>query len=179
LNSVKSREISIPLGIVVEKRKSSHPWADWDWRPVSVILNAPAGVEWQEMMRGDDRIQYHAGTLVLTLHRKDTEALRANLMLPEPELYVALQENEEDDDGGFPYSPYVVTASPYEAQDLSDADLGIVEKVAMPEALAALITAFVEEHHVEQEFIKRKRDEFKLEQQKFGKEPIFSGRTKH
>ena len=176
--SIDRREVSIPLGIVVEKRKSSHPWANWIWKPVSVVVNAPADSRWVEMMRSGDSIRYHAGTLLLTLHRKDTEALRANLMLPAPELYVVLQE-DEDAGSDFPYAPHAVTASAYDAQDMMDAGDDIVEKVPMPEAVAAFIQAFVEEHHVEEEFIKRKRDKVKLEDQKFGKEPIFTDVTRH
>ncbi|MBL4598006.1 MAG: DUF3305 domain-containing protein, partial [Rhizobiaceae bacterium] len=52
------------------------------------------------------------------------------------------------------------------------------EKVAMPEAVAALIQAFVEEHHVDEKFIKRRRDKLDLEEQKFGKTPIFAQHPK-
>ena len=180
--SIGNREVSIPLGIVVEKRKSSHPWADWIWKPVSVFMIQPDAAAphagWHEMVREDGLVRYHAGTLDLNLHRKDTEALRSNLMLPQPELYVVLQEDENASDE-FPYSPHVVTASAYDAQDLEDTGDDIVEKVAMPEAVAAFIQAFVEEHHVDEKFIKRKRDKLRIEDQKFGKEPIFTSHTKH
>lgn len=177
METVKRREVVIPLGVIVERRKSTHPWGDWIWRPVAVFMNAPEGVSWVEIMRGDDFIRYHAGTLSLTLHRKETEALRLNLMLDEPELYVVLQENE-DEASEFPYDPHVVTASPYEAQDFHDAGDNIIEKVAMPEGVAALIQAFVEEHHVEEKFKKRQRDEVDMEEQLFGKTPIFTPRTR-
>ncbi|MGI9357692.1 MAG: DUF3305 domain-containing protein [Rhizobiaceae bacterium] len=178
VRSIDKSEVSIPLGIVVEKRKSTHPWADWIWTPVSVILNARADAKWVEMVRKNESVRYHAGTLLLTLHRKDTEALRANLMLPVPELYVVLQETE-DPNPGFPYAPHAVTASAYDAQDMTDAGDDIVEKVPMPEMVAAFVQAFVEEHHVEEEFIKRKRDRLKLEDRKFGKAPIFTDITRH
>ncbi len=176
--SIDRSEVSIPLGIVVEKRISNHPWADYIWTPVSVFLNASPTDKWKEMMKSPDCIRYHAGTLLLTLHRKETEALRSNLMLPVPELYIVLQE-DEDPNAEFPYVAHAVTASAYDAQDMMDAGDDIVEKVAMPEPVAAFIQAFVAEHHVEEEFIKRKRDKLKLEDQKFGKEPIFSSVTKH
>lgn len=178
MRSIELHEVSIPLGIVVEKRKSSHPWADWIWRPVSVVLNASETAYWDEMVSDENCTQYLAGTLLLTLHRKDSEALRANLMLPQPELYVVLQEGE-DLSSDFPYLPHVVTASAYDAQDATDAGDDIVEKVAMPESVAAFVQAFVEEHYEEEKFIKRKRDKLKIEEQKFGKDPIFSGPTKH
>ncbi len=176
--SIDNWEVSLPLGIVVEKRKSSHPWADWIWKPVSVVLNAPADAMWEEMLSEPEAVQYLAGTLFLTLHRKDTEALRANLMLPEPELYVVLRGEEEAGDD-FPFEPYLVTASAYDAQDMTDAGDDIVDKVPMPEVVAAFIQAFVEEHHVEEEFIKRKRDKLRPEEHKFGKEPIYSKTTRH
>ncbi len=176
--SIDKSEVSIPLGIVVEKRDSDHPWADCIWMPVSVFLNAAPTVKWEKLRSSPGCIRYHAGTLLLTLHRKETEALRANLMLPVPELYVVLQE-DEDPHAEFPYFAHAVTASAYDAQDMMDAGDDIVEKVAMPEVVAAFIQAFVEEHHVDQEFIKRKRDKLKLEDQKFGKTPIFSSVTKH
>ena len=176
--SIDKSEVSIPLGIVVEKRDSTHPWADAIWMPVSVFLNAEPEAKWQEMMKSPGCIRYHAGTLLLTLHRKETEALRSNLMLAVPELYIVLQE-DEDPHAEFPYFAHAITASAYDAQDMLDAGDDIVEKVAMPESVAAFIQAFVEEHHMDEEFIKRKRDKLKLEEQKFGKEPIFSSATKH
>lgn len=177
MRTVENREVEISLGIIVEKRKSTHPWGDWIWKPVAVFMNAPEEASWSELIRGEDYIRYHAATLPLTLHRKETEALRLNLMLDEPELYVVLQENS-DLSSDFPYVPHVVTASSYHAQDFHDAGDDIIEKVAMPDGVAALIQAFVEEHHEEQEFKKRRRDKLDVEEQKFGKVPIFTPRTK-
>ena len=178
LRSIDTREASIALGIVVEKRKSSHPWADWSWKPVAVICNPPDDQPWSEMVSGDGYIQFHAATLQLVLHRKETEALKLNLMLDQPELYVILR-NSEDLEADFPYEPHLVTASSFDAQDYTDAGDDIVEKVVMPEPIAAFVQAFVEEHHVEEEFIKRRRDRLNVEEQKFGKSPIFQTHTKH
>lgn len=175
---IEKREVTIPLGIIVEKRKSAHRWADWIWRPVAVFMNAETDASWKLLMQGKDYARYHAATLPLTLHRKETEALRLNLMLSEPELYVVLQQNE-DLHAEYPYVPHAVTASSYDAQDYHDTGEDIIEKVAMPEGVAALIQAFVEEHHVEQEFKKRRRDKLDIDEQKFGKTPIFTPRTRH
>lgn len=174
----EDKEVFLPLGVVVERRKSNHAWANWIWKPVSVFVNPLDAAHWEELVQKEDCTHFHAGTLLLNLHRKDTEALRANLMLPQPVLYVVLQEDEEGTEE-FPYKPHVVTASEYDAQDLEDAGDDIVEKVAMPEPVAVFIQAFVEEHHVEEKFIKRKRDKLKIEDQKFGKVPIFTSYTKH
>ena len=52
----------------------------------------------------------------------------------------------------------LVTASPFEAQDYADNGDDIVEKVPMPEGLVALVRDFVEAHHEEEVFHKRRRD---------------------
>ncbi|MBL4907465.1 MAG: DUF3305 domain-containing protein, partial [Sneathiella sp.] len=167
-----------PLGIVVERRKSDHPWAKWIWKPVSVFINGAPDAEWVKLIAGENWIQYHAATLPLVLHRKETEALRLNLSLDVPELYVVLQENDLPG-AEFPLDAHLVTASSYDMQDYMDAGDDIIEKVRMPEEIAAFIQAFVEEHHMDEVFIKRKRDRLDLEEQKFGKEPIFTNKTIH
>jgi hypothetical protein len=57
-----------------------------------------------------------------------------------------------------PYEVVLVTASPFEAQDYADNGDDIVEKVPMPEGLVALVRDFVEAHHQEEVFQKRRRD---------------------
>ena len=178
MRSVDTREASIQLGVVVEKRKSNHPWADWNWKPIAVLCNPPKTTPWNELCSDKNSTQYHAATLSLVLHRKETEALVLNLMLDKPELYVILRNNE-DLEAEFPYEPHLVTASSFDAQDYTDAGDDIVEKVEMPEPIAAFIQAFVEEHHIEEKFIKRRRDRLNVEEQKFGKSPIFQTHTKH
>ena len=178
LRSIETKEASITLGVIVEKRKSTHPWADWIWKPVAVLCNPPKAEPWSELVSGDEYIRYHAASLPLVLHHKETEALTLNLMLPQPELYIVLR-NSEDLDSEFPYEPHLITASSYDAQDYTDAGDDIVEKVEMPEPIAAFVQAFVEEHHVEEKFIKRRRDRLNVEEQKFGKSPIFQTHTKH
>ena len=178
MRTIERKEVALPLGIVVEKRKSSHPWADWVWKPVAVLFNPPSSPNWEILTADENVTQFHAATLNLNLHRKDTEALCLNLMLDKPELYIVLQENA-DSTSEFPYIPHLVTASSYDAQDFTDAGDDIVEKVEMPDTVAAFIQAFVEEHHVEEEFIKRRRDKHNVEEQKFGKSPIFQSHTKH
>lgn len=175
---VTDREVSLPLGIVVERRKSTHPWATWTWKPVSVFMNGAADAEWKEMVSGEDWTHYHAATLPLVLHRKETEALCLNLMLDIPELYIVMQESD-DEDSDFPLTTHLVTASSYEALDYLESGEDIIEKVEMPDAVAAFIQAFIDEHHVEEKFKKRRRDKLNIEEHKFGKQPIFTSKTRH
>ena len=156
------------MGVVVERRPSAHPWADEAWAPVDVLLGA-APARWLELVRQGDVVRYHAATLPLTLHRRETEALVENLARDVPVVFAVLEPGE----GDWPWEPHVVTASPYEAQDHEDVGDAVVAKLPMPEPLAALVQAFVAEHHVEQPFHKRKRDRVRVEDERFGKVPIF------
>lgn len=173
MTSIAQTEVSLTMGLVVERRPSKHPWADWIWRPVAAYLISDQGIpDWTVLREHDGVTRYHAGTLPLTLHRKETEALRLNLMLPEPELYAILREST-DPASPFPYVAHAITASSYEAQDYQDTDDDVIEKLAMPEPVAAFIQAFVELHHAEEPFKKRRRDKLDVEEQKFGKNPVF------
>ena len=62
-----------------------------------------------------------------------------------------------------------VTASPFDAQDYADNGEDIVEPVPMPDTLVAWLSAFVGQHHVDQEFVKRRRDRVAVEAVEDGK----------
>lgn len=152
---MKQKE-TMPMGIVVERRDSGSPWQDHVWRPVAVIPGAapadPAG-SWRKLRDGEGWVQYHAGTLTLELYRSDTEAYRATLRNAPPLIYVVLRE---DEDAEYGLVPFAVTASPYEAQDFLDAGEDVVEGVPMPDGVVAWVGRFVDTHHVDQPFRKRR-----------------------
>ena len=150
---------TMPLGVVIERRRSDHPWSDYAWRPVAVIPGAPARdpqSEWIELRQGEDWVQYHCGTLPLELFRAETEGYKVNLSQKPPRIFVLLRR-EDDLNSSHDYVPFLVTASPYEAQDYLDSGEEIVEGVPMPEDVAAFVQDFVDAHHKEEVFVKRKR----------------------
>ncbi len=53
---------------------------------------------------------------------------------------------------------HLVTADPAEGEALTEPGAEIVEAVPMPAAIQEWLAAFVEAHHVERPFVKRKRD---------------------
>jgi hypothetical protein len=146
------RRISMPLGVVVERRELDNRWQRWAWKPVAVIPGAPPVGPWRELVRGERFVRWHAATLPLVLHRTETEAYRANLSGRMPAVYVVLREQPG---GAHEYAPALVTASPYEAAGYAE---DIVEPVPMPDGLLAWVQDFVHRHHVDQPFAKRKRD---------------------
>ena len=165
------RVLSITLGVVIARDRIDHPWQEHAWRPVSVFLNAPEASQWRELRREEKSVHYHAATMALELHAKETIGYQANLETGSPLVYVVLRETS---DSARPMQVAAITASPYDAE-VYGYDMGseIVGTVAMPDPLIELLEAFVAEHHVEEPFVKRQRQRHhRAEEHKFGQEPI-------
>ena len=157
------RSISMPLGVVVERRELDNRWQRFAWKAVAVIPGAPPITGWRELARGERFVRWHAATLSLELHRTETEAYRVNLSGRSPSTYVVLRRTEPSErTAGNEVRPFLVTASPYEAEGYLEGD-DVVEAVPMPQALIAWVQAFVDRHHVDQPFVKRKRKRAKAE----------------
>ena len=172
-----SRELRIHVGVMAEKRKSSSAWADDYWIPTAVIETHVNHHEGDILYETDELKRYFMGFSEIYCHAKETEAYIHNFESRIPAIYVVLRR---DDENLHPLSWYVhaVTVSPYEAQDYSDSAEDIVERVAMPIGIAKQLTEFIDQHHVEEEFKKRKRRDFRQEERQFGKEPIFLERNR-
>jgi Protein of unknown function (DUF3305) len=151
------RSIRIPLGVVLERRELDNRWQPFAWKAVAVIPGAPPVAAWRELARGHRVVRWHAATLPLELHRAETEAYRVNLSGRSPSAYVVLRKTAPSETtAGNDVVPFLVTASPYEAEGYLEGD-DAVEAVPMPDALIAWVQAFVERHHVDQPFVKRER----------------------
>lgn len=158
------RRISMPLGVVVERREIDNRWQPFAWKAAAVIPGAPPVEAWRELERGERFVRWHAATLPLELHRAETEAYRVNLSGRSPGIYVVLRPiRPSERTAGNEVAPFLVTASPYEAEGYLEGD-DLVEAAPMPEALAAWMRAFVERHHVDRPFVKRERKRAKGEQ---------------
>lgn len=172
-----SRELIISVGVIAEKRKAVSQWADDYWIPVAVFEGASAQRPGDIIRKDDKATAYFMGFSEIYCHAAETEAYVHNFDSRVPAVYVVLRR-DDDDQHALPWYVHAVTVSPYEAQDYSDSAEDIVERVQMPDGVAARVLAFTGEHHREQEFKKRKRKDFKREQHKFGKEPIFLERSR-
>lgn len=149
-----SEVASMAVGVVVERSKSASQWADFYWRPVSVLCGMPETAAWTKLTDDGNRATFYAGAAEITLHRSDTGNYRDNLALGAPLLWIVLQPAEGDP----PLRLLTVTADPSEGEAMTEAGVNLVEAVAMPKPIADVVAAFVAQHHVEQEFVKRKRD---------------------
>ncbi len=141
------------VGVVVDRRAPTSPWGEELWFPTAVLAGAPETPAWTEIDRTADGASYYAGTFTLTFHRTEAANYRDNLASGSPRLWVNLRRRQ----GHPPVEVWAVTADPAEGEALTETGWEIVEAVPMPPAIAQALSLFVEEHHVEREFFKRKR----------------------
>lgn len=149
---------SMSLGVVVRRLPGITRWQKYTWQAVGVLPGA-SDADWRELRREGDAVEYHAATRSLEVYRTDTEAYLTGLSTRVPSIYVVMRDGE----GEHPLDVLLVTASPYEAQDFADSGEEIVEKVPMPEGVVAWLRDFVEAHHEDEVFIKRRRDRSRVD----------------
>jgi len=145
---------TLEVGVVVERRRLQSRWADHAWAPVAVLPGAPAAAPWTVLGEMPDMTRFYAGPFELGFFSSDTATYRDNLASGRPSIWVSLQVT----DGAPGVAVQAVTADPAEGEALTESGASIVEALPMPPEIAARLAAFVEAHHVERQFFKRKRD---------------------
>lgn len=155
---------SIPVGVVVERRKAKSIWTEFLWRPVSVLVGKPSAAPWTPLDMEADRILYYAGDAVIELHRTETTYYRDNLASTAPKLWVVLNPTASEP----PYELLAVTADPAEGEAFTDAGSNLVESVPMPPEIAEAVSQFIATHHVERPFVKRRRQPTEIDRHEDG-----------
>lgn len=145
--------LSIPVGIVVERRRADSPWVDFVWRGVAVLPDEPETKPWTVLREQDGTTLFYAGSAAVDLYPSETARYRDNLASGSPSIWIVLSPAE----GAWPYAVTAATADPAEGEAFTEAGDNLVEAVPMPQVLREAIEGFVAEHHVEREFVKRKR----------------------
>lgn len=159
------------IGIVLERRVSDNEWLDHEWVTIGLTLNVVDADDWVQLYDTEEVCRYLSPAVELEIHRAETEAYLYNLESPEPSIFAVLRHDEESEEA-VPFEVHVVTASPYEAQDYLDSSEEHVDRIALPEELRAWLQEFVDEHHIQEEFKKRRRDKVSVEEHKFGQESL-------
>jgi hypothetical protein len=145
---------AIAVGVIVERVKAASQWTDYIWRAITVLAGQPDTAPWTQLSEDGKRATYYAGPATVELYRTETANYRSNLASGSPALWVVLRETGTAP----PYALYLVTADPAEGEAMTEAGRNIVEPVPMPDIVRDAVAAFVAEHHVEEVFVKRKRD---------------------
>ncbi|MFY0612392.1 MAG: DUF3305 domain-containing protein [Hyphomicrobiaceae bacterium] len=171
--STIERTTSLTVGVVIAREPIDHPWQDFRWRPVELLIGHPKLAIGDTITETEQQTQFFGGSFTIELHRKETSGYLVNLENDPPVVYIVMREAEDDDpDDALPVIVEMVTVTPFEAQDFLDSGEDIVEPLTMPEPLVAWLQRFVATHHEEEVFIKRKRDKLDIRNEKFGQEPI-------
>lgn len=152
--SAASPLASIKVGVCVERSKSESQWAEFYWRPSAVLGGTPDTAPWTRLSDDGTHATFFVGTALIELYRTEAGYYRDNLLSGSPSLWVALRATGTEP----PFTVAVVTADPAEGEGLTETATDLVEQVPMPETVRHLVEAFVAEHHVEERFVKRKRD---------------------
>jgi Protein of unknown function (DUF3305) len=128
---------SIPVGVIVERRKARSPWIDYLWRPVSVLVGTPAANPGTVLNENSEAVLFYAGAATIELYRTETTYYRDNLTSSAPSLWIALRPTASE----LPYEVLTVTADPAEGEALTDAGNNVVEAVPMPQAIIETISS--------------------------------------
>ncbi len=146
--------IRIPVAVLAERRPGATPWAEWSWRAVEVLDDAPDLPPWTVLLEEAGRTLFLAGRTEVALYPTDTANYRDNLRADPPLIWVVLRQAEAPPG----LRLYTVTVDGGEAHIYADTGTDLLEALAMPAGLRAVVEAFVAQHHVERAFHKRQRD---------------------
>ena len=145
--------LRIPVGVVVERRNAVSPWVDFVWRGIGVLPDKPEVTPWTVIREQEGATLFYAGSATVDLYRSETARYRDNLATGAPSVWIVLTPSE----GAWPYAVSAVTADPAEGEAFTEAGANLVETAPMPQMLQQAIENFIAEHHVETDFVKRKR----------------------
>lgn len=147
--------ISVTVAVLAERRPGSTPWAEWSWRAVEVLEDAPPDiVPWTVLREENGRTLYFAGRAEVELHPTDTPNYKHNIEAERPSVWVVLRP--ADAPPGMRL--HTVTVDAGEAHLYADVGNDLLEALPMPPGLFALTADFVARHHQERTFFKRRRD---------------------
>jgi Protein of unknown function (DUF3305) len=146
--------MTIPVGVVIERRRAKSAWADFVWRPVAVLPGVPDALPWTALGGTPECMNFYAGESEIELYRADTSGYRDNLATNKPQLWVALRPTGAEP----PYEIAAITAEPSEGEAFNETATNLVEAMPMPDSIRSAIAAFVAKHNFEHPFVKRQRD---------------------
>ena len=147
---------TLKIGVIVQRQDLDNPWQDYSWHTIGLIPGAPDIENWRELRRGVGWLQFHAGTLTLSLYARETEGYKINLGNRIPACYVVLRRGEEAEEHDV--EPFLVTLCPFEAQRYLDSGDEIVDAVPMEASMMIWLKDFCEKYHRDEPFYKRQRN---------------------
>jgi hypothetical protein len=145
---------SIPLGVLVERRPATSPWAEHVWAAKELLLDTAQVPPWTVLRQDAARSVFFAGMGELRLFRTETTNLKHNMEAAQPCIWVVLRPVAAAPGMAL----QCITADPGEAHLYADSGNDLVEPLPMPGPVAEAIQAFIAAHHREEVHHKRRRD---------------------
>jgi len=144
---------SLAIAVVMEKQPSSHPWADFRYDAIGVVVRDDATESSVSRIYADGEKEHFLVTgLTLRLHLDECESYYHNLMSPEPGCFVVASQSDNADEMPL---PYLVSLSFDEVHAYLEGDEQIYS-VPIPQQLYQWAEAFVLENYVAIKKTKRK-----------------------
>ena len=141
------------LGVVMCRKKSSHPWADYSYSAIGVVaVEHDHDNPVRQIYKDDEVTHFLFSGLLLRLHVDECESYYHNLMSPEPGCFIVASEPE--DSSGMP-EPYLVSLSFDEVHAYLEGDEQIFS-VEIPRKLYQWAEAYILTHYVAVKKKKRK-----------------------
>ena len=181
----ENKHILIAVKIILERKIMDNQWQshEWEIHDLMLIDMQPGdgfppinNVEILPLRTSDKKINnlenYFFAQASIDLHRAEAEAYAENLQSSDPSIYIVLREGSYDDeidetsidDNEIDIHLAEVSLSPYNIQDYEDSGEDIIKKVPLDGPISQLLEKFVETHFRPEEFIKRKRDKAKIDE---------------
>jgi Protein of unknown function (DUF3305) len=156
--------MTMQVGVVLEKRKARSQWLDVIWEARVLLAEPPDAAPGSPLGRDGDGELFYGGAATLEAHTVGTPYYRDNISTGQPRIWVVLRPPEGD---GLP-EIVKVTCDPTEGEGYTETGWNTVNVVPMPEPVLAALMVFIDEHHIDQPYIKRKRDRADPEALAFG-----------
>lgn len=135
----------LKLSVVMSKKASSHPWADFEYQALGVVVSDGDDGEALRRIYHDDEVEHFlVDGLTLRLHVDECESYYHNMMSPQPSCFIVADDPEQE--GGMP-RPYLVSLSFDEVHSYLEGDQQVYS-VEIPEKLYQWAEAFVLTNYV-------------------------------
>jgi hypothetical protein len=140
------------LGVVAIRRPPVTRWGKGELRPTAVLPQEPDTAPHTLIAEAGGTETWYLGAADMVLWPGDTGHHRDNLVSGRPSIWVALRgQNPERAEIA------CITADPYEGEGYAGDPALIVEAVPMPQGVGRFVADFIDAHHEEIPFKKRKR----------------------
>ena len=148
------------VAVIMERRPSSHKWANYTYDAVGVVVRADGEERSVERVFQDGDVEHFLITgLGINLYEDECESYYHNMMSPEPGCFLVADQPDDSDD--LPI-PYLASLSFDEAHAYLEGD-ELVFSVPIPKELYQWAEAYVLTHYVAVKKTKRKLKNWKAD----------------